>query len=206
MSLWQAALTLFLVMDPIGNIPIWVAMLRDVPPHRRFWVILRENLFALAVLVGSLFFGPPILELLQIEGPALNIAGGVVLFLIALRLIFPHAGGMFGDEHMRGEPLFFPLAVPLLAGPSALAVTMILAKTTDVPPAHWLIPLLGAWFVGLLILLPAAWVEKVIGRRALVAAERLMGMVLTLIAVQMIINGIREEFLTHGTPGIPGIL
>jgi multiple antibiotic resistance protein len=195
MSLWQAMLTLLLVMDPVGNIPIWVAMLRDIPPRRRLVIIIRENCIALGVLTAFLFFGPGLLGLLQIEGPALHIAGGVVLFLIALRMIFPHAGGMFGDEATRDEPLIVPLAVPLLAGPSALAVVMILAKTADVTPIQWMPALLGAWAVGLAVLLPAVWVERVVGRRALIAMERLMGMVLTLIAIQMIINGVKDEFL-----------
>lgn len=198
MSTWSAALTLFLVMDPIGNVPIWVALLRDVPPERRLLVILRENVIALCTLTLFLFFGPALMAFLGIQGPALHIAGGVVMFLIALRMIFPHPGGLFGDETVGGEPLVVPLAIPLLAGPSAMAVVMILATSSEEHPVVWLPALLGAWFVGLLILLPAAKLERVIGRRALIAIERLMGMLLTLIAIQMMLTGIREQFSVGG--------
>src|SRR5690606_8262957 len=134
-------------LDPVGNIPVWTALLRDVPAARRRWVIFRECLIALAVLVAFVFAGPALLRLLAVDGPALQIAGGVVVFLIALRMMFPRSGGVFGDEMMRGEPLIVPLAVPLLAGPSAIAAVMLLATARPDSPAFYLSALFGAWLI-----------------------------------------------------------
>lgn len=190
MSFWSAMFTLFLVLDPLGNIPVWVALLRDVPPERRRRVIFRECVIALGVLVAFLFGGPGILRLLAVEGPALQLAGGVVIFLIALRMMFPHPGGVFGDEALKGEPFIVPLAVPLLAGPSAMATVMLLATAQPNRPEVYLSALFGAWLISLLILLLAPTIERVLGQRMLIAGERLFGMLLTVIAVHMIMSGL----------------
>jgi len=196
MSVWSAALTLFLVLDPIGNLPVLLAMLKDVPPARRRWVILRESLFALAALMVFLFAGPTLLMLLGVEGPALKVAGGVVIFLIALRMIFPRPGGMFGDEVEPGEPFMVPLAIPLLAGPSAMAAVMLLSDAPRAGLGMSLLSLTTAWAACTLILLAGPTVAKILGRRGIIASERLMGMVLTVIAVQMMLSGV-ETYIVH---------
>lgn len=189
MSTWSAFVTLLLVMDPVGNIPVWVALLRDVPEARRRMIIVRECLIALGVLVVFLFFGPALMSLLAVRGPALQIAGGVVIFLIALRMIFPRPGGVFGDEEMRGEPFIVPLAVPLLAGPSAMATVMLLA-TQSGDPLGYVPAVAGAWGASLVILLMGPAIARLLGQRAVVACERLFGMLLIVIATQMILSGI----------------
>ena len=196
MAFWTSMLTLLLVLDPVGNVPVWVALLKDVPEQRRRWIIFRECLIALTVLVIFLFAGPGLMQLLGVEGPALQIAGGVVIFLIALRMMFPHRGGVFGDEVMRGEPLIVPLAIPLLAGPSAMAAVMLLATARPDSPAFYFSALLGAWLISLAILLLAPAVVRLMGQRAVIACERLFGMLLTVIAVQMILVGI-DTYLTN---------
>lgn len=195
MSLWSATLTLFLVLDPIGNIPVWVTLLKDVPELRRRAIILRECVIALVVLVIFLFFGPALMRLLAVEGPALQVAGGVVIFLIALRMIFPRPGGVFGDEEMRGEPFVVPLAIPLLAGPSAMATVMLLA--TQSGPMQHLGALAIAWLLSLLILLAAPFLARTLGQRAMIAGERLFGMLLAVIAVHMIMVGIDIFIRAH---------
>ena len=198
MSFWSATLTLFLVLDPLGNIPIWVALLKDTPQDRRLPIIFRECLIALAVLVLFLFAGPSLLRLLAVEEQALQLAGGVVLFLIALRMMFPRAGGVFGDDEMRGEPFIVPLAVPLLAGPSAVATVMLLATTRPAEPAFYLSAIFCAWLVSLLLLMLAPSLDRLLGQRLLIACERLFGMLLAVIAVQMVMSGIRAYFAHIG--------
>lgn len=191
MTLWTAAITLFLVLDPVGNTPVWLTLLRGTAPGRMRWIVIREHLIALAVLLLILFTGPGLLRLLGVEGPALPVAGGVVLFLIALRLIFPRPGGVFGDEDAEGEPLVVPLAIPLLAGPSALATITLLASGNALPIPALLGALLLAWTASLAILLLAPRIASLLGQRGMVAVERLTGMLLTIVAVHMIMTGLQ---------------
>lgn len=188
MTLWSAAILLFLVVDPIGNVPFFVAALQGVAPARHRLVVVRELLAALAVMVGFLFLGAPLLRLLGISGPALTIAGGVVLFLIALRMVFPAMRGQ--HEEISGEPFLVPLAVPYVAGPSVLATEMLLMSREPDEWPKWLAAVGIAWAATALILLVASALGPRLGQRGLLAAERLMGMVLVAIAVQMFLNGI----------------
>ena len=125
MTVFSAALLLFLVMDPFGNIPVFLAALRPVAPSRRRRVIVRELVIALAVLVVSLFAGQSLLRAFRISEPALTTAGGAVLFLIALKMVFPGQGGV-SNEDISGEPFIVPLAIPYVAGPSALASVLLI--------------------------------------------------------------------------------
>ncbi len=186
MSLISAMLTLFLVMDPLGNIPLFLVLLEDVEPQRRRVILLRESTIALAFLIAFLFAGPYILRFLQISRPALGIAGGLVLFLIALRMIFPVPGGMFGPTP-EGEPFIVPIAIPLIAGPSAIATVMLFA-TRSRASWEWVVAILGAWAASTLILLASTFLRRVLRRRGLIAIERLMGMILLTVAVQMLIS------------------
>lgn len=183
-----AALLLFLVLDPFGNIPIFLAAMRNVAASRQRWVIMRELLIALAVLVGFLFCGRYVLQLLRISEPALSLSGGIILFLIALRMIFPPPRGQ-GMEVPEEEPFVVPLAVPLVAGPSAMASVLLIMSREPHRWLEWLAALLLAWAGCSVILLVSASLRHSLSERGLVALERLMGMVLTTVAVQMFLDG-----------------
>lgn len=192
MSLLSAMLTLFLVMDPLGNIPLFLVLLEDVSPRRRRWILLRESIIALGLLMAFLYAGPYILGFLQISQTALGLAGGVVLFLIALRMIFPVPGGMFGPTP-EGEPFIVPIAIPLIAGPSAIATVMFFA-TRNRALSEWSIAVLGAWAASTLILLASTFLRRVLRRRGLIAVEKLMGMILLTVSVQMLLSELSVLF------------
>jgi multiple antibiotic resistance protein len=190
-SILTALLTMLLVLDPLGNIPVLVVLLENVSPARRRWVLFRESVFALGFLLAFLFLGRYLLGMLAISKEALGIAGGVVLFLIALRMIFPPPGGMFGSS-LKGEPFIVPIAIPLIAGPSALATVMLLATREPTRLLSWTAALAGAWCVSTAVLIGAEGLGRVLRPRGLIAMERLMGMILMTVAVQMLLSGVRE--------------
>ena len=188
------AITLFLVMDPFGNVPILLGLLDQVSPDRRRKVILRECLIALFLLLLFLVAGPQLMRLLGLGQPSLSVAGGVVLFLIALKMLFPSEGGMGAEKKIEGEPLIVPIATPLIAGPSAIATVILIHGTNE----NWFIEgLIGvgvAWALATSVLLCSASILKLLGRRLVIATERLTGLLLTVIAVQMVLSGI-ESFI-----------
>jgi multiple antibiotic resistance protein len=186
----SAAVLLFLVMDPLGNIPLFLAALRDVEPQRRRWVIVREALIALAVLVVFLFAGRLILQLLNISEPALTVAGGVILLLIALRMIFPAPHHSLREE-VVGEPFIIPLGIPYIAGASALATELLLMSREPDRWLDWLIALLAAWTVTTVILYFASGMSRFFHQNGLIALERLMGMVLITVAMEMLMAGLK---------------
>ncbi len=192
MTLVAAAVLLFLVMDPIGNVPFYLSALSRVPSGRVVRVVVRELLIALVVLVLFLFAGRHILGLLGISGPALTVAGGVVLFLIALRMIFPRREGQ--GEDLDGEPFIVPLAIPYVAGPSSMTTLILIMSREPERWPIWLAALGIAWGLTALILVFASHLRDALGRRALIAAERLMGMVLIAIAIQMLLDGLIEAW------------
>lgn len=198
MSIYSAAITLFLVLDPLGNIPIFLGVLRNVDPPRRRRIIIREMFIALLILAAFLFFGKFILRGMHISQPALSIGGGVVLFLIAIRMIFPRRGNAAdsGETENDDEPLIVPLAIPMIAGPSAMATLILFATQYPNRLYEWMIALVVAWFASAIVLTSAEVLRKVLGRRGLAAVERLMGMILTTMSVQMFLSGI-EMFVTQ---------
>ena len=133
MDMLLIALTLFLIMDPFGNIPVFMPILEKVPPERRHRLLVRELLLALGIIVGFIFGGQFALSLPGLRQESVSIAGGIILFLIALRMVFPSRDG-FAEVELEGEPLLVPLAVPLIAGPSLLAVLLLFA--TAEPQRH----------------------------------------------------------------------
>ena len=185
-----AAATLFFVMDPLGNIPVFNAVLSRFSPQRRAQITARELVIALVILLTFLFAGTAILEFLGLSQPSLSIAGGVLLFIIALRMIFPHAGGEVASE--RDEPLIVPLAIPMVAGPSTIAILLLLSSTEPERIWEWCTALVIAWAVTTVLLTASPFLLRVLGDRGLRALERLMGMLLVLLATQMLLNGIRE--------------
>jgi multiple antibiotic resistance protein len=176
-------------MDPLGNVPLFLSLLKDLPPQRRRIVLARELLIALAVLFVFLFGGRWILQLLQLRQEAVSIAGGIILFLIGLKMIFPSNDGMFG-ESPDGEPFIVPLAIPLVAGPSTVAVLLLLGGQDPARLGDWSIALLLAWAGTAAILLSSTTLYRWLGIRTLTAVERLMGMLLVALSVQMLLDGI----------------
>jgi MarC family membrane protein len=189
-----AALTLFLVMDPLGNIPFFLSALQRVPAERHAAVVRRELLIAYGIMVVFLFAGGPLLSLLAISEEALTLAGGIILFLIAIRMVFPPPGGV--QEELHGEPFIVPLAIPYVAGPSVLATLMLFMKGSPQQWTNWLVALTLAWAASAAILLAGNRLRNVLGPRTMVAIERLMGMILVAVAVQMFLSGLQRYFGT----------
>jgi MarC family membrane protein len=192
-SFTSAVVILLLVMDPIGNIPLFVSLLRQVEPVRRKRVILRECAIAFAVLLVFVFFGAAILGVLGLSDPSLTIAGGVILFLIALRMIFRRPEGVFGDT-VSGEPFIVPLAIPSIAGPAAIATVMLLASRAPQRLLEWCLAVSVAMLATAALLVSADRLAKLAGEQGLLAFERLMGLILTAVAVEMLLRGI-ETFV-----------
>jgi MarC family membrane protein len=189
-QIFSAGMLLLLVIDPFGNVPLVMAALpqRDAAQRRR--IVLRECVIAYAILLAFMLGGRVFLEWLQLSEESLAIAGGTILFLIALRMVFRHPEGLFGDT-AGDEPFIFPLAVPAIAGPSALATVMLMASRDPARLAEWVLALTAAMVVTTAVLLAVPRLTRALGERGMLAAERLMGLVLTALAVQMLLNGIR---------------
>ncbi|MDX2285312.1 MAG: MarC family protein [Bacteroidia bacterium] len=192
MTLTSAALLLFLVMDPLGNIAFFVAALKPVAPERRRKVVIRELLIALGVLVFFLFSGQYALKALHISEPALTMGGGIILLLIALRMIFPAPDKPLREQVEGSEPFIVPLAIPYVAGPSAMATELLLMSQEPGRWPEWLAALLLAWLATGIILLFSTGLNKYLGEKGLIAIERLMGMVLVTVSVEMLMNGIQK--------------
>jgi multiple antibiotic resistance protein len=188
-DLFSAVVTLFLIMDPIGNIPLFLSVLKTVAPERRRVVLLREIIIAYVVLLVFLFLGSYVLRFLGLEQETISIAGGIVLFLIALRMIFPPDSP--AGEPFEGEPFIVPLAIPLIAGPSTLAALLLLQRTAPAHAVPLFLAVTIAWGLSGIILLSSTFFYRVLRERGLVALERLMGMLLVMVAVQMLLNGIK---------------
>ena len=189
MTVASAALLLFLILDPLGNIPVFLSLLRGMPAHRQRVVLVREMLIALGVLMAVLWGGRYALELMHLRQESVSIAGGIVLFLIGLRMIFPPPEGLLG-ELPGGEPFIVPMAIPLVAGPSGMAAVMLMGSQEPDRMGAWSLALLVAWAATAAILFSATYLYKWLGARVLAAIERLMGMVIVAISVQMFLDGI----------------
>lgn len=189
MTILSAALLLFLILDPLGNIPVFLSVLKPLPRRRQRIVLARELLIALVVLMGFLWAGKYALDMMHLRQESVAIAGGIVLFLIGIRMIFPRPEGLMG-ELPGGEPFIVPLAIPLVAGPSGMAAVMLMGSNEPTRLADWSLALLLAWAATAAILFAAPLLYRLLGRSALTAMERLMGMLLVAISVQMVLDGI----------------
>ncbi len=188
-DLISATILLVLVLDPFGNLPIVLSLLSKVPIERRSRVVLRESFFAFVILLAFMVGGTTFMRWLQLSDVSLTIAGGIILFLISLRMVFPVKEGIFG-EVPGGEPFLVPLAVPSIAGPSALATVMLMASRDPAQLGTWVIALSVAMVIATAILLSAPWLQRVLGSQAVAAVERLMGMLLTALSVEMLMRGV----------------
>ena len=197
MTVASAALLLFLILDPLGNIPVFLSLLKGLTPARQRVVILRELLIALGVLMLFLWAGRYLLELMHLRQESVSIAGGIILFLIGLRMIFPPSEGIMG-ELPDGEPFIVPMAIPMIAGPSGMAAVMLLGTQEPGRMGEWSLALTIAWVATAVILFSATDLQKWLGTRVLTAIERLMGMVIVAISVQMLLDGL-TTYLRAGT-------
>lgn len=197
MTIAAAALLLFFILDPLGNIPVLLSLFKDVPAARQRKVLVRELLIALVVLMLFLWGGQYALNAMHLRQESVSIAGGIVLFLIGLRMIFPTADGVMGDVP-GGEPFIVPLAVPMIAGPSGMAAVMLLGSQEPDRMGDWMLALILAWGATAIILFSATWLKKLLGTRVLTAVERLMGMVIVALSVQMLLDGIASYLHAAG--------
>ena len=186
------AVTLFFVMDPLGNIPVFNSILARFTTKQRSLIVARELFFALIILLAFLFAGTAILEFLGLSQPSLSIAGGVLLFIIALRMIFPRPATEEPDSHE--DPFIVPLAMPMVAGPSTIAILLLLSSSQPDRIWDWCAALVIAWACTTVLLTTSPFLLRILGRRGLRALERLMGMLLVLLATQMLLNGV-EAFI-----------
>ena len=190
MDALSATLLLLTIMDPLGNVANFISGLRSVPPERRMRVIARELIIALVILLIFLFCGQWLMSLLHLKEEALFISGGIVLFLIALKMIFPPV--IREREEVALEPFIVPLATPLIAGPSVLATLLVLVSSQPEAMGRWLVALLSAWAITAAVLLMSPMLARILKQKGSMAVERLMGMLLVMIAVQMFLNGLKR--------------
>lgn len=189
MTLFSIAFSLFLLMDPIGNIPFYISFLKGLNPQRQRWVIFREMVIALAIIILFNFIGDGLMHFLKVQEDTIQIAGGIILFLICLKMIFPPPHDPNDALPHDTEPFIVPLAVPLVAGPSVLAAVMIYARQ-ETDNVIMIGAIFIAWAVSLAILLASSALKNVLGWRGIIACERLMGLILSLIAIQMFLTGL----------------
>ena len=190
----SALVLLLLVLDPLGSLPIFIAVLKGVAPERRTRVALREASIAFCVLLVFMLAGQGFLALMHLSERSLEVAGGVILLIIAMRMIFATGGEIYGGETGR-EPLIFPLAVPLLAGPSAMATVLLLASRQPDRIWHWVGALTLAMAVSAVVLLSSDRLRLWLGDAVVAAIEKLMGLVLTAIATEMVLAGLKRYFV-----------
>ena len=190
-SFFQTFILLLLVTDPFGNVPLFVAALKDTAPARRPRIVIRECAIAFLLLLLFMFFGRHFLAALQLTEVSLRIGGSVILLLIAIRMIFPHPDGVLGRSN-GGEPFIVPLAIPALAGPSALATVLLFTSNNVEEVMVHVAALAAVGVVWLAVFLAAERLQKALGEQVMTAFERLMGLILTAMSVEMLLGGIRS--------------
>ena len=193
MTVLAAIFLLIIIMDPIGNVPVFLSILKNIPLERRKKIIIRELIIAFVILLFFMFIGRYLLQLLQIEQSSLGIAGGIILFIIAIRMIFPGTKPMF-THNEEAEPLVVPLAIPMLAGPSAIAAVILLMAQEPGRWIEWIFVVFVASLISGIILISSEALGSKLGNRALIAIERLMGIFLIMVSVDFILDGIKQTF------------
>ncbi|AEH39866.1 putative integral membrane protein [Buchnera aphidicola (Cinara tujafilina)] len=187
----------FVIMDPLGNLPIFISILKNTSASRRRFIIIREMIIALIFMLLFLFLGEKILSVLNLKTEIVSISGGIVLFLIAIPMIFPSFNQISNNndqQEKQSEPFLVPLAIPLIAGPSLLATLILLSHQYASHMWYLLISLFISWFISLFILLSSNLFLKLLGKKGINALERLMGLVLIMLSTQMFLNGIGSWF------------
>jgi multiple antibiotic resistance protein len=187
MDFFSLFATLFLIMDPFGNLPVIISLLKDYDRKTKTKIILRELVISLFLIFLFIFFGKNLMHLLGLKEASISIAGGVILFLIAIKMIFPSSEPLFSAEN---ELFIVPIAIPMIAGPSLLATLLLFSTTYDIKIV--LLAALLAWFVSSLIILIFLQLSSYIPYKFFSAAEKLMGMLLIALSVQMLLDGISK--------------
>lgn len=189
-SILSATLLFLFVIDPFGNIPVLLSVMKGVAQKRQSQIVLRDGFIGLLILVAFLFFGAEFLKVLHLETESISIAGGVVLFVIALKMIFPSP---FTQEKTSiAEPFIVPISIPMLAGPSTLATLLVMVKSFPDKQGELLVSVLAAWGISVVTLAMAPLLNRLLKEKGLAALERLMGMLLLMMSVQMLVNGVRS--------------
>ncbi len=191
MDILSAATMLFLIMDPLGNLPIVLSILKHLDPKRRRKVLIRELFFALGILMLFLFAGKSIMNFLHVQPETLSISGGIILFIIAIKMIFPSAGSITGLAAGE-EPFIVPMAIPMIAGPSVLAALLLLSSQHPDKLVELSGAVLLAWGMTFVILMFYNFFHRILGERGLKAVERLMGLLLIMISTQMFLDGVKS--------------
>lgn len=182
-------------MDPVGNVSSVITLLKDLEPKRRIFVLIREMLIALVAMLVFYFIGDPILDAVQLDATTVRLSSGVILFLIAIKILFPASNGLRANLP-KGEPFIIPLAIPLIAGPSLLATIMLYANQ-ELGNALMLSAIGISWVCALIVLLCAPYLQRYLGNNGLMALEKLMGMVLVIMAIQRFSEGIQQVLSQH---------
>lgn len=190
MEILSAATMLFLIMDPLGNLPIVLSILKHIDPKRRRIVLIRELMFALVILLLFLFAGQSIMNFLHVQPETLSISGGIILFIIAIKMIFPSAGSITGLAAGE-EPFIVPMAIPMIAGPSVIAALILLATQHPDNMLELSAAVMLAWGATFFILTFNGFFLRVLGERGLKAIERLMGLLLVMLSTQMFLDGVK---------------
>lgn len=190
-ELFSAAVLLVLIMDPLGNLPIFMSVLKHIDPKRRRVIIIRELLIALVIMLLFLFTGEKMLAFLNLRAETVSISGGIILFLIAIKMIFPSPESSTSGLPAGEEPFLVPLAIPLLAGPSLLATLMLMSHQYPGNMSLLILALFIAWGITAAILMMSGLFLRLLGSKGVNALERLMGLILIMIATQMFLDGIR---------------
>lgn len=198
MSLFNITLVLFLIMDPIGNLTSYLTLVEELPPHRQKWIVIREMLIALFVMLIFYYLGEYLFHFLDLSETTVRLSSGVILFLIAIKILFTSSDSPRANLP-KGEPIIFPMAVPLIAGP-ALMATILLYAHLEQTHSIMVLAIFIAWFLSILIFLFAKQIKSILGENGLIACERLIGMVLVLIAIQRFLEGILLFWTTQPNP------
>lgn len=188
MSLFNITLVLFLIMDPVGNLSAYQSMVKELDPKRQNWIIFREMMIALLIMIGFNYLGEYIFTVLDLSETTVRLSSGVILFLIAIKILFTSSDSLRANLP-KGEPFIFPLAVPLITGPALMATIMLYAHLERYQSVM-IIAILIAWLLSIIILFFARPIKRILGNSGLMACERLIGMILVLIAVQRFLEGI----------------
>jgi MarC family membrane protein len=186
----SATILLIVITDPLGNIPLFILNMRKVKKERRFLVIVRECIVAFVVLLAFMLFGRQMLSLFLLSEETLKIAGGVILFLIAINMIFPGTGAAVGMDGVADEPFIVPIAIPLISGPSAMVTAMLVAGSNPARMLEWILALAVTIAATFIVFLASNKIRDALGDQAISAVEKLMGLVLTAMSIEMLLSGV----------------
>jgi len=191
MKMLSMSYALFLLMDPIGNIPLFISILKDIEGKRQRQIILRELFIAFTIMILFNFLGDALLKSLNVSQYAVLISGGIILFILSLRMIFPSRRENDADVPQEKEPFIVPLAIPLVAGPAVLAAIILFSRREE-SSLITISAIAIAWAASTTILLCSSYLKKVLGWRGILACEKLMGLLLTMMAIQMFLEGVTQ--------------